>query len=119
MPRQVIDEPGSSRPRFQTVRSARNSKHDVPCGENCLVYPNGKLDHTPGGVFGKFAQYLELDLKTRPPRDTWVEEKGERRRSKSGRHRNCERPNRFYPDDDDVAEEPIMIFEDGPTMEGV
>ncbi|CAI0650467.1 unnamed protein product [Colletotrichum noveboracense] len=85
-----------------------------PAAKTALSTPTASSTTRQGA-----SSYLELDLKTRPPRDTWVEEKGKRRRSKSGRHRNCERPNRFYPDDDDVAEEPIMDFEDGPTMEGV
>ncbi|KAK1706905.1 hypothetical protein BDP67DRAFT_493878 [Colletotrichum lupini] len=28
--------------RLRTVRRARNSPHDIPCGEECLVYPKGE-----------------------------------------------------------------------------
>lgn len=98
MPRDVAEELGPSRPQLRTVRRARNSKHDVPCGPGCLVYPGGKKDHTPDGLMGEVARYLELDLKTRPSGDRpWVERKGGKRRHKGGRHRHCHRPNRFHP----------------------
>ncbi|KAF9877980.1 hypothetical protein CkaCkLH20_04556 [Colletotrichum karsti] len=117
MVRQVTEEPGPSRPRFQTVRRARNSKNDVPCGENCLIYPKGKVDHTPDGFLGKVARYLELDLKTRPSRKTWVERKGERRR-RGGRHVDCERPNRFHPAEDGEGGEELLDVDADEGGEG-
>ncbi|KAF6838229.1 hypothetical protein CPLU01_02590 [Colletotrichum plurivorum] len=103
MPRDVTEEPGPSRPKLRTVRRARNSKHDVPCGPDCLVYPRGKKDYTPDGLMGEVARYLELDLKTRQASDrTWVERKGGKRRHKGGRHRHCQRPNRFHPAGDEA-----------------
>ncbi|KAF6831085.1 nudix domain protein [Colletotrichum musicola] len=109
MPRDVTEEPGPLRPQLRTVRRARNSKHDVPCGPDCLVYPGGKKDYTPDGLVGDVARYLELDLKTRQASDrTWVERKGGERRHKGGRHRHCQRPNRFHP-----AGEEVETVQDG------
>ncbi|KAK1690013.1 hypothetical protein BDP55DRAFT_628537 [Colletotrichum godetiae] len=97
--------------RLRTVRRARNSPHDVPCGEECLVYPQVKKDHTPTGIMGKVARYLELDLESRPWRDdVWMERKGRKRRH-GGRHRRCLRPNQFHPGEGGIVEEE-------ETMEG-
>ncbi|KAF6803971.1 hypothetical protein CSOJ01_10543 [Colletotrichum sojae] len=105
MPRDVTEEPGPSRPQLRTVRRARNSKHDVPCGPDCFVYPKGKKDYTPEGLVGDVTRYLELNLKTRQASDgTWVERKGGKRRHKGGRHRHCQRPNRFHPGGEAEAE---------------
>ncbi|KXH29899.1 hypothetical protein CNYM01_10208 [Colletotrichum nymphaeae SA-01] len=82
---------------LRTVRRARNSPHDIPCGQECLVYPRGKTNHTPTGIMGKIARYLELDLESRPSKDdVWMERKGRKRR-RGGRHRRCPRPNQFHP----------------------
>ncbi|KXH69175.1 hypothetical protein CSAL01_06001 [Colletotrichum salicis] len=97
--------------RLRTVRQARNSPHDVPCGEECLIYPQGKKDYTPTGIMGRVARYLELDLESRPSRDdVWMERKGRKRR-RGGRHRRCPRPNQFHPGEGGVVEEE-------ETMEG-
>ncbi|KAL0931413.1 uncharacterized protein CTRU02_214148 [Colletotrichum truncatum] len=117
MAKQVVDEPGPSRPPLRTVRNARNSKHDVPCGENCLIYPKGKFDNTPPGIMGKLAQYLEVDLKTRPSkRNVWVERMGKRKRG--GRHKECDRPNRFYPIDEATAEENLTAVDAENVTDG-
>lgn len=96
-PQPIKREGSSSWGRLRTVRRARNSPHDIPCGEDCLVYPKGKTNHTPAGIMGRVARYLELDLESRPSRDdVWMERKGKERR-RGGRHRRCPRPNQFHP----------------------
>ncbi|UQC77079.1 uncharacterized protein CLUP02_02546 [Colletotrichum lupini] len=104
--------------RLRTVRRARNSPHDIPCGEECLVYPKGKTNHTPTGIMGSIARYLELDLESRRSKDdVWMESKGRKRR-RGGRHRRCPRPNQFHPGEEgglEVAEETM----DGELVEPV
>ncbi|CRK33240.1 hypothetical protein BN1708_016252, partial [Verticillium longisporum] len=48
------------------VRKKRNSKHDVPCSLNCLLYPRGKPKRAPKTLFGRLLALLGVDLQTRP-----------------------------------------------------
>lgn len=75
------------------VRKKRNSKHDVPCGPDCGVYPRGKNDLALGGCLGGLLRALGFDTQTRPRHTTyWVERYGERQ---PPRHYFCPRPNMF------------------------
>ncbi|KAF5526766.1 hypothetical protein CGCA056_v001871 [Colletotrichum aenigma] len=79
MPRQVTDEPGPSRPRFQTVRSARNSKHDVPCGETASSTPTASST-TRRGASSVSLRSTSSSISRRGRRGT----PGSRRRGKEG-----------------------------------
>ncbi|CRK15565.1 hypothetical protein BN1708_002781 [Verticillium longisporum] len=50
------------------VRKKRNSKHDVPCSLDCLLYPRGKPKRAPTTLFGRLLALLGVDLQTRPSR---------------------------------------------------
>ncbi|KAG7143719.1 hypothetical protein HYQ45_000136 [Verticillium longisporum] len=61
------------------VRKKRNSKHDVPCSLDCLLYPRGKPKRAPKTLFGRLLALLGVDLQTRPSSDAgerWVHRGG-------------------------------------------
>lgn len=87
------------------VRYKRNSKHDVPCGTDCKIYPKGKKDVLTG-LLGKIAKRLGIDVKTRPvspigKTGVWVQGKDQ---GGVGRHFWCKRPNLFYGVEEAAAE---------------
>ncbi|ROT38181.1 hypothetical protein SODALDRAFT_324593 [Sodiomyces alkalinus F11] len=97
-------------PDLVLVRWKRKSKHNVPCGAGCKIYPNGKKDVLTGPL-GKIAAWMGIELKTKPAKragetDVWVQKRGQ---GGVGRHFWCKRPNLFYG-----VDEPAMTGrEDG------
>ncbi|KAM0322156.1 hypothetical protein ACHAQA_009645 [Verticillium albo-atrum] len=81
------------------ARKKRNSKHDIPCGEDCTLYPRGKRDHAPKGFLGRLLACVGIDLQTRPQKRAdgqwWVLPAG-RRKALVRRHWECPRPNMFF-----------------------
>ncbi|RBQ92761.1 hypothetical protein VDGD_09640 [Verticillium dahliae] len=81
------------------VRKKRNSKHDVPCSLDCLLYPRGKPKRAPKTLFGRLLALLGVDLQTRPSSgagERWVHRGGAG--YQPGRHWGCPRPNMFFED---------------------
>ncbi|RXG41316.1 hypothetical protein VDGE_09640 [Verticillium dahliae] len=90
------------------VRKKRNSKHDVPCSLDCLLYPRGKPKRAPKTLFGRLLALLGVDLQTRPSSgagERWVHRGGAG--YQPGRHWGCPRPNMFFEDLGEVAAVPV------------